>query len=211
MASSQAEALYTTKREQLPKNVSVFVEPRTPSIPIPPPQRVERFVRLALERVSGASMDPWLTADPWLKAQRCSDTSSLPWTSPGDDVAINPQPLPPRYLFLTALAQEVINNAELMLEITLASEGTERAIIVIGGYIDGFVDDTCGNGFRLIWRGPGPRPNWFPERLTGLDLLVMGQQFAQSAHNQFDAGMGQVMSGAAAKLTQAGSSRLRTQ
>ncbi len=132
--------------------------------------------------------------------------------SPGERAALNPQPLPPRYLFLTALAQEIIKTAELMLEINSAkSEGDERGIIVIGDYVERIVDDTCGNGFRLIWRGPGPRPNWFPEQLSGIDLLVMGVQFAQSAHNQFNPDLAQVMSAAAAKLARVGASRLQKQ
>jgi hypothetical protein len=206
MASSQMETLGTINPEQLLSVIKAFIEPRTPSIPIPPPQRVERLVRLALDRLLGPSPDPWLTAEKY------AGPSPLPWTSPGDRVALNPQPLPPRYLFLTALAQEVINSAELMLEVTsAASEDSERGIIVVGGFIETFIDDTCGNGFRLIWRGPGPRPNWFPEQLTGIDLLVMGRQFAQCAPNQFNSGMREVMSRAATKLAEVGRSRLQSQ
>jgi hypothetical protein len=204
MATYQAEPSFSASPEQLLNVVKAFIEPLTPSIPIPPPQRIERVVRLALGRVFGPSPDPWLTA------QRYADFSVLP--SPVERVALNPQPLPPRYQFLTALAQEVVNSAELMLEINAgASEGDERGIIVIGGNVEGFVDDTCGNGFRLIWRGPGPRPTWFPEQLAGVDLLVIGLQFAQSAHNQFNAGMSEVMTRAAAKLARVGASRLRDQ
>jgi hypothetical protein len=204
MATYQAEPSFTASPEQLLNVIKAFIEPRTPSVPIPPPQRIERFVRLALRQVFGPSPDPWLTA------QRYADFSTL--ASPGDRVALNPQPLPPRYQFLTALAQEVINTAELMLEINAAaSEGNERGVIVIGGYVESIVDDTCGNGFRLIWRGPGPRPNWFPDQLSGIDLLVMGNQFAESAHNQFNPDLGEVMSAAAAKLAKVGASRLQDQ
>jgi hypothetical protein len=206
MASYQTEPSFTTSPERLLTIIKTFTEPLTPSIPIPLPQRLERVVRVALGRVFGPSPDPWLTA------QGYTDLPALAWTSPGDRVALNPQPLPPRYLFLAALAQEVVNTAELMLEMNAAAPaGNERGVGVAGGYVESIVDDTCGNGFRLIWRGPGPRPNWFPEQLSGVDLLVMGRQFARSAHNQFNAGLGEVMSGAAAKLARAGASRLQDQ
>ncbi len=204
MATYQAEPSFTASPEQLLKVIRALIEPRTPSVPIPPPQRIERVVRLALRQLFGPSPEPWLTA------QRYADFSILP--SPGERVALNPQPLPPRYQFLAALAQELVNSAELMLEINAAaSEGDERGIIIIGGYVESIVDDTCGNGFRLIWRGPGPRPTWFPEQLSGIDLLVMGLQFAQSAHNQFNAGLSEVMSRAATKLARVGTSRLQDQ
>lgn len=202
MATYQAQPSSAASPEQLLNVIKAFIEPLTPSIPIPPPQRIERVVRLALGRIFGPSPDPWLTA------QRSAEFS----TAPGDRVALNPQPLPPRYLFMTALAQEIINTAEVMLEINAAkSEGDERGIIVIGGYLESTVDDTCGNGFRLIWRGPGPRPNWFPDQLSGIDLLVIGVQFAQSAHNQFNPDLGEVMRAAAAKLARVGASRLQHQ
>jgi hypothetical protein len=128
MASFQAEPVHGIHSEQLLSVINAFIEPLTPSIPIPPPQRLERLVRLALDRMPGPSPDPWLTAE------RHAGPSLLSWTSPGDRIALNPQPLPPRYLFLTALAQEVINNAEFMQEITGATlEGSERGIIVIAG------------------------------------------------------------------------------
>jgi hypothetical protein len=203
MATYRAEPAFSVGPEQLLNVIKEFIEPRTPSIPIPPPQRMERVVRLALDRVFGPSPDPWLTA------QRYADFSTL--RSPGDRAALNPQPLPPRYHFLTALAQEVIDIAELMVEINGAPSESERGMIAAGGYVESIVDDTCGNGFRLIWRGPGPRPSWFPEQLSGVDLLVMGRQFSESAHNQFNAGLSEVMSRAAEKLARIGASRLRDQ
>jgi hypothetical protein len=92
MASYQAESSFTTSPEALLNVIEAFIEPRTPSIPIPPPQRLERAVRGALGRVFGPSPDPWLTA------LRLVGPSPLPWTSPGDRVALNPQPLPPRVI-----------------------------------------------------------------------------------------------------------------
>jgi hypothetical protein len=64
-------------------------------------------------------------------------------------VALNPQPLPPREAFLIAAARAVIRRAELLQEIAgaLFDEGSERGIIIVGGYTSRFSDDWCGTGF----------------------------------------------------------------
>jgi hypothetical protein len=117
--------------EQILSLVGSFLEPRTPSIPIPPPQRWDRLVSLTLGGFRGPQPDPW------------SPFGTL------DRVALNPQPLPPRYLFLRALAREVINHAELLHELrgTVVPDEERPRIGVADGYVKEFADDVCGDGF----------------------------------------------------------------
>jgi hypothetical protein len=173
--------------------VGSIIAPLTPSIPIPPPQRWGRLIRAALARVFAPQADPWL--------------------SPLDRVALNPQPLPPRYMFLKAVAQEAIAHAELLEEFTSAasSAGEPRSIIVIGGYVSEFADDFCGNGFRLAWPHPGPPPPWFPVELSGVDLLVLASQFAQGAGAAFNPDVREALQDAAARLAEVGVSRMQEQ
>jgi hypothetical protein len=128
----------------------------------------------------------------------------------GDDVALNPQPLPPRYAVLLSVAQAVIFRAELLQEIAgaIQTEGEERGIIIVSGYIDRFVDDFCGNGFRLKWPFPGPRPHWYPKELDGFDLVVIATQFEQAAKEAYSLDFRQVLAGASAKFVEAGLAKM---
>src|SRR5260221_2330284 len=76
----------------------------------------------------------------------------------GDEVALNPQPLPPRVAFLLSVAQAVIGRAELLQEIADATRRSDeqQGIIIVGGYTSRFCDEWCGNGFRLKYPLPGP-------------------------------------------------------
>jgi hypothetical protein len=81
----------------------------------------------------------------------------------GDEVALNPQPLPPREAFLIAAARAVIRRAELLQEIAgaLFDEGSERGIIIVGGYTSRFSDDWCGTEFGCGGL-PGPARTGLP-------------------------------------------------
>jgi hypothetical protein len=142
---------------------------------------------------------------PW-RAQTAFGPHPEPWIQ----VALNPPPLPPRTLFFTAIAQEVIERASLIQETAdaLTSQGERQGIIIVGGYVSRFVDDWCGNG-RLKWPFPGPRPHWFPEERGGVDLIVTGVQFHRAASETFDGQMGQTFADAGAKIVQAGVAKLQ--
>jgi hypothetical protein len=75
--------------------------------------------------------------------------------------------------------------------------------------ISKFVDDICGNGIPLPWPFPPPRPNWFMEDITGLDLVVAGVQFEKAASETYSCELKQIIADAGAKLTAAGLSRLQ--
>jgi hypothetical protein len=125
-------------------------------------------------------------------------------------VALNPQPLPPRALFLAALSQTLISSTELLLEFSGAMfEDEERGIIVIGGYVNRFVDDFCGNGFRVTWVAPGPPPQWFPTELSGADLLVLASHFAQATKEVLGWEMQGILAAAGAKFAEVGVLRMQ--
>jgi len=80
-----------------------------------------------------------------------------------------------------------ISRAEFMQEMADLAEraGSQRGIIVVGGYVSQFADDWCGNGFKLRWPFPGPRPHWVPLELNAMDLVVMASQFQRAANDAF--------------------------
>ena len=129
----------------------------------------------------------------------------------GDAVALNPQPLPPRYAFLVALAEEVSSRAELFQEITdfTSRNGEQQGIIIVGGYISRLSDDFCGTGFRLRWPFPGPPPHWFPEELDGIDSLVIASQFDEAAKRSFSTDLRHALVDASSKFSEAGFAKMR--
>jgi hypothetical protein len=129
----------------------------------------------------------------------------------GDEVALNPQPLPPRAAFLIATAEAVIRRAELLQEIAgaISHDDSQQGIIIVGGYTSRFSDDWCGTGFKLRWPFPGPRPHWFSHELDGIDLMVVATQFAQAAKETFSQELRQHLTKTSAKFTEVGMSRLQ--
>jgi len=129
----------------------------------------------------------------------------------GEEVSLNPQPLPPRLAFLAAVAHTVINRVELLYDVAhaIANEGESRGIIIVGGYLSRFCDEFCGNSFRLIWPFPEPHPNWFTTELRGIDLVVMASQFHQASKEAFSPELSQHFADAAARLAEAGLSKLQ--
>lgn len=199
-----------------------------------PPGRWDRLTRVALERIAvfGPSPEPWKVSGPgvpWLSIESVFGPRPEPWKvvvanilarhweaigighGLGDEVALNPQPLPPRYAFLTSLAQTLIGRAELMHEIADATrrDGEERGIIIVGGYVSRFVDDICGNDFRFKWPFPWPRPNWFTTEVAGLDLVVIATQVDQAAKDTFNPDLRHNLADASTRLAEAGLSRMQ--
>jgi hypothetical protein len=182
-------------------------------------------IRIALERLSVFGPRP----EPWRMRGSIFGPSPEPWRLVlesilarhpeiydaiggghrfGEEVELNPQPLPPRYAFLVAVAQTVVRRAELMQEIADSAE--QRGIIIVGGYTSRFCDDWCGNGFRLDYPFPGPRPNWFPHELDGIDLVVIATQFEQAAKEAFSPNLRQHLANASARFVEAGLSMMQS-
>lgn len=198
-----------------------------PNAPPRPPGPLDPVIRRALERMSvargpdpdawrsGPEADPWRwgpspVPDPWRfqngshQARRSIDAFGLhPWIW----AALNPQPLPPRVAFISSLAQVVIERAELIQDLAeTRREGDEQGIV--GGYVSRFVDDYCGTDRWPRWPFPWPRPWWFSEEITGVDLIVTGLEFERAAANTFGAGLKSALEDASAKLTEVGLERL---
>lgn len=123
--------------------------------------------------------------------------------------ALNPQPLPPRAVFLVAFTEEVIDRALLMQEVADAMNrpGERQGIIIVGGKLSLLVDELCGNNFKI--RIPIPRPKHdTDDRLSGLELIVAGAVFEQNAATVAHEGLRRELGNAAAKLIEAGMARM---
>ena len=193
-----------------------------------PPGPWDPVIHAAFERINVFGPKP----EPWRRIESVFGPRPEPWRlifasilarhpeifdalggghSFGNEVALNPQPLPPRYAFLLAAAQTVISRAELLQELADSTrrEGEERSIIIVGGITSRFSDDWCGTGFRLKYPFLGPRPHWFTTELSGIDLMVIATQFEQSAKQTFSQDLRQSLSNASAKFAEAGLAKLR--
>lgn len=126
----------------------------------------------------------------------------------GVQVALNPQPLPPRFAFLLEAAQVIVDRAELLQELADTVRESERQNPAASRYVARFVDDFCGNGFRLKFPLPGPRPWWFADTLSGTDLVVLAAHFGAAAKTAFDPALGRSFEAAGAKLAETGLSRM---
>ena len=114
-------------------------------------------------------------------------------------------------LFMVSIAQAVISRAELIQEIERFRQARRRQhdIIIVGGYISRFAEEFCGNGFRLKYPYPGPRPNWFTDELDGIDLLVIAVQFDQAAKETYSEDLRQNLAEASGKFTKSALARMQ--
>jgi hypothetical protein len=202
-----------------------------------PPGPWDPVIRVALEQVNvvGPRPEPWKVFGPgvpWRKIEAVVGPHPEPWKvifasilarhpeiwdaiggghSFGEEVALNPQPLPPRFAFLIAVAQVVITRAELLQEIadTTRREGEQQGIIIVGGYTSRFSDDWCGTGFRLKYPLPGPHPHWFTNELNGIDVMVMATQFERAAKETFSPDLRHNLTDVSAKFVEAGLAKMQ--
>jgi hypothetical protein len=179
-----------------------------------PPGPWDPAIRVALQQINvfGPRSEPWKVIFASILARHPEIWDVIGGGSSfGEEIALNPQPLPPRFAFLVSLAQTVTSRAELLQEIADATrrEGEQQGIIIVSGYIGRFVDDICGNDFRFKWPFPGPRPNWLAKEVSGIDLVVMATQFDQAANETFSRELRQNLADASAKLADAGLSKLQ--
>ncbi len=168
-----------------------YPDPDNPNPPGPwDPYIRKGLIRLAL--LGNPVPDPWL---PQLG----------PGPQPWSRVALNPQPLPPKAAFAAFIAQEVIDRATLVQEVADAMGGTGQNLS--GGMVSRFIDD-CGND--KLWRKrPFPPPKGDADnRLTAVELVVMGAQFAQNAAITANEHLQQEFRNAGARLIEMGVARL---
>ena len=132
--------------------------------------------------------------------------SPQPWHS-----VLGPSPDPWRAAFAQALAQEVIDRAMLMQEVAdaLPQAGATHGIIIIGGFVNHFIDD-CGTG-RVKAHFPFPPPRHHgDDNLTAHELLVMAAEFQQSAAETDNAGLRREFSKASERLLDISVGRLQS-
>ena len=187
------------------------LEPITVFGPHPEPWRASRPWRFPTESIYGPLPEPWKRIFATIAVRHPATWDVIGGgLNFGDEVALNPQPLPPRYAFMASLANKVTGRAELLQEIedAVRRADEQRGIIIVSGYIARFIDDICGNGFRFKWPFPWPRPNWFTEQVEGPDLAVLAIQFEQAAKGAFSQNMRQHLMDASAKLVEAGMAKM---
>ncbi|MEO8018967.1 MAG: hypothetical protein ABI769_14225 [Pseudomonadota bacterium] len=173
-----------------------------------PPGPLDPYIRKALERsVIGAGTGGYL----WrVIAEKHPDIWDVIGGDPQSQVALNPQPLPPKSAFLAAVILEFTDRMAMVAEIAdlIPRPGGERGIIIVGGHVAKFVDEICGNGMHIRWPLPWPPPPWFSDSLSAADLIVMGTQFQQSSVIAVDRDLGRTFADAAHALLEAGAARL---
>ena len=127
-----------------------------------------------------------------------------------DEVALNPQPLPPRIAFAAALVRGFINHAVLMREIAEIFGFEQRGIIIVSGRdLSQWIDELCGNNFKIKFPIRKPRPPWWSEKLAAIDFFVMANEFEQAAAETFNEDLRANFADPGAKLSDAGLSRIR--
>jgi hypothetical protein len=184
-----------------------------------PPGPWDSEIRAALDRVTsfGPLPDPWGPSSELVKLILTLIVSLRPELSDAlkphsriDLAALNPQPLPPRPAFPTALARTVVERAELIEDIAdVYGRDEQQSIIIVGGYPIRFAEELCGNDFRLKWPFPHPPPPWFKQELDAVDLLMLAAEFDQAAKGAFSPTLRQGLADASAKFAQTGLSRMQ--
>lgn len=165
----------------------------------------------AWRRFLGPVPDPWgslFDAGPNLWRVAAARHPAL-WDLFGDPLALvglNPQPLPPRTIFVSAIAETVIQTAELAQRISSFGQRTGEAPPV-GHHVARYVDEYCGTGFRIKAPLPPPPPPWLAEELGATDFVVMGVRFEQAAARSFDPDLGKAFRRAARQLMEVGLGR----
>lgn len=179
-----------------------------PDGPEDTPGPLDPYIRRALERSvvgAGTGTNLWRVI-----AEKHPEVWDVIGGDPSSQVALNPQPLPPKSGFLAAVVMEFTERMTTVAELAdlIPRPGGERGIIIVGGHVAKFVDDICGNGLHLKWPLPWPSPAWFTDTLSGPDLIVMGTQFQLAAGFAMDRELGRTFADAAHAMLEAGAARL---
>ena len=172
-------------REKLTSFVSIFVDrPNPDGDPNPP--------------------GPW---DPVIRqTERVFGPSPEPWRSGINEVALNPQPLPPKEAFAVEFIRNAADRLVLIQETADAiNTGEERGIIIVGGKVSELVDFVCGNVPR---RFPPRPPRGDDDRLSGQELVLMGAELLRYSKSLANEGLGQEFAAAGEQLIDVGIERL---
>ncbi|HTN38619.1 MAG TPA: hypothetical protein VL053_16170 [Arachidicoccus sp.] len=168
------------------------------------------YIRKAAKRIRlfGPSPEPWLYAHLYNLHPEIWDL-----IHPHTLSELNPQPLPPRFVVIAALTQEVIDHALLLQEIkdAMRQNNNERGIIIVSGDIEKFTDEfeqLCPLIGIILNIRPGkgdggyPHPNWANEKASAIEAFVASAVFHQNALNTFNQGFRQSLQDASTKLAE---------
>ena len=116
---------------------------------------------------------PW---GPVIRRAIAGPGDPIPWKpTPGSQVGINPQPLPPRWALVSAIADAVrvyLENGIIFVGGAVGRDAEPRALEHAGGLLAKFVDEYCGTFVR--WLPKPPRPFGTDAATLGADLVVLG-------------------------------------
>lgn len=179
-------------------------------------------LRKVANRIFGPEPDPWHRIfgpqpDPWFSEFALKQLISLIAARRPElydvlhdrfnRVALNPQPLPPRWAFIAAFMEEAVDRLLLTQDVADAvnQEGERRGIIIVGGRIASLVDELCGNGIKI----PIPHPKHTTgNRLSGVELILAGAVVEQNAAAVAREDLRRELRDAAAKLIETGIARI---
>lgn len=160
-----------------------------------------------VESVFGPHPDPWKAVFTTIAAKH-PEVWEIIGGEPefGSEVALNPQPLPPRLAFLFSLVRTVVSRAELLQDIAhvVRRQDEEQSTTIGGGYVAKFTDDICGNDIKFKWPFPGPRPIWYAKDFNGVDLIVIAALFDRASFEVYSRELHQELVGASKKLAEFG-------
>lgn len=163
-----------------------------------PPGPWDPVIRKALSQI-GWKFRP--SPDPWISSRYF-----------GNQVALNPQPLPPRLAYTTVLVQEIVNSIVTLQDLaeTLPGEFQSQIGQVANQRLQVFFDDYCGTPPRKS-PFPFPRPkNEAIEGFSPLELIVLGTQLEAAATTLANGDLQQALSGLGTTLTDQGIAQLES-
>ena len=158
----------TISRKALVSILSPFLEYPDPNNPLPPGPW-DSVIRKAFNQIRyqlGPQPEPWITSVQ----------------NPLIQVALNPQPLPPRLAYITVLGQEIVNSIANLQDIADTLPDSQARVREIASQrLQAFLDDYCGTSPRRN-PFPGPRPrSEVIEGFSPLELIIIGTQFEAAA------------------------------
>ncbi|MFZ0063929.1 MAG: hypothetical protein WAL47_17990 [Pyrinomonadaceae bacterium] len=179
-----------------------------------PPSPWDPIIRQTFEKVFGPHPEPWRTRfeSAGHRLRNLGQTRPEVYDIIGDRlnrVALNPQPLPPRWAFGVEFLRLAADRLVAIQETAdVINNGSEQGIIVVGGRVSELVDFVCGNNFPKRFPPippPGPDPD---PRLRGDELVLMGAELTRYSKTIANKVLGRELTAAGEKLIDAGLERL---
>lgn len=182
--------------------------PNPDSEPLPPGPW-DPIVRQAFDKVFGPFPQPWRRTFESPRFRNLARIRPEAWDGIDDrfsSVALNPQPLPPRWKFPIEFARAAMDRFETIqetAELIGPENGGDRGIIVVGGRISELVDEVYGNNFGKKWPIPSRGGGQLDE-----ELIFMGLEFIKGSRNIANTELSNQFANAGRRLIEEGTRRL---